>query len=318
MSSDRVDLRERHLVGLDYLEAVTALLQRIRRVHPTAGLYQAAELQWWWREPHSTDALPQLFWFDDHSQPVAAVIATDFGDGSSAVFEETTLAVIVMPDAAADWVRYVIERGLAHVAASGLEAVDVEVDQADELMRDVLSGHGFAHKGDGIVVAWLAVDRRPEVSPLSEGYRLRTRAETMAQPHHFGRRAGPHTEERLGQTSLYRADLDLVIHDRDGDVGAYGLFWFDSVTATGVVEPMRTMDDHQRRGLARHVLTVGIERLAAAGAERISIGWEPDNPASGNLYRSVGFEPVLRTEILSGPTGRQPVAACVRAADRGG
>ena len=43
-------LREEHRVGLDYLEAVTALLQRIRGAHPTAGLYEAADLQWWWAD----------------------------------------------------------------------------------------------------------------------------------------------------------------------------------------------------------------------------------------------------------------------------
>ena len=40
----------------------------------------------------------------------------------------------------------------------------------------------------------------------------------------------------------------------------------------------------------------------SAGAERISIGFEPDNPASGSLYRSVGFEPHRRTDVFSGST----------------
>ncbi|CAN5845803.1 hypothetical protein BH23ACT5_BH23ACT5_19430 [soil metagenome] len=298
-------MREQHLVGLDYVKDVTALLQRIRIAHPTAGLYQAAELQWWWRDPRSTDEIPQLFWFDEHGRPAAAVIANDFGDGSSAVFEETTLAAVVMPGAAPDWITYVVERGLAHAAECGLDAVDFEVDQADELVNEVLSGYGFERAGDGVVEAWLTADDRPEVSPMHEGYRLQTRAETMGQPHHFGHRAGPQTEERLRQTSLYRPDLDLVVHDSRGAVGAYGLFWFHPKTATGVVEPMRTEDDHQRRGLARHILTAGIDRLAAAGADRISIGWEPDNPASGHLYRSVGFESALSTHILRGSTGRR-------------
>jgi GNAT superfamily N-acetyltransferase len=295
-------MREQHLVGLDYLEGMTTLLQRVRTAHPTAGLYQAAELQWWWREPRSTDEFPQLFWFDGDDRPAAAVLATDFGDGSSAVFRNTILSTIVMPDSARDWITHVVERGLAHAAEFGLETVDFEVDSADELVPGILSARGFTRKADGLVVAWLVADKRPKVSPLAEGYLLRTRADTMTQPHHFGRRSGPRTEERLRQTSLYRPDLDLVVHDSNGDVGAYGLFWFDPVTATGVVEPMRTEDDHQRRGLARHILTAGIDRLAAAGAERIAIGWEEANPASGHLYRSVGFEPVLRTEILCGPT----------------
>jgi GNAT superfamily N-acetyltransferase len=112
-------------------------------------------------------------------------------------------------------------------------------------------------------------------------------------------RSGPDVETRLRQTSLYRPDLDLVVLDRRDRVAAYGLFWFDGETATGLVEPMRTEDDHQRRGLARHLLTAGIDRLAAAGATRIKICFEPDNPASRQLYLSVGFEPVKQTVVFA-------------------
>ena len=112
----------------------------------------------------------------------------------------------------------------------------------------------------------------------------------------------PDPEPRLRQTSLYRPDLDLVVHDRHGEIAAYGLFWCDPETATGLVEPMRTDDDHQRRGLARHVLTTGLARLAAAGAQRIKICYEPDNPASTNLYLSVGFQPDRQTDVFVGRT----------------
>ena len=295
-------VREQHLVGLDALRAITTLLQRVRNAHPTAGLYQAAEIQWWWRDARPTDLQPQLFWSDDESRFVAAVLATEFGNGSSAVFEDTTLTVVVLPDATPEWVEHVVTRGLEHAAASGLETVDIEVDQADTSLQAALTGAGFHRKADGIVSGWLLADRRPPVSPLADGYHLRSRAETTGRPHHFARRSGPSAEERLLQTSLYRPDLDLVVDDPDGEVAAYGLFWFDPVTETGVVEPMRTEDRHQRLGLARHVLTAGIDRLANAGAQRISIAWEPDNPASGHLYRSVGFEPIVHTELFNGPT----------------
>ena len=92
------------------------------------------------------------------------------------------------------------------------------------------------------------------------------------------------------------------MHDGDDSVAAYGLFWYDPETATGLVEPMRTEDDHQRRGLARHILTTGIDLLADAGAERVKICFEPDNPASKGLYLSVGFEPDRQTVIFSGRT----------------
>ncbi len=286
-------MREQHRVGLHYLEAVTALLQRVRSAHPTKGLYEAAELQWWWCEvPRSTDDLGQLFWFDDLGRPEAAVIVTDWRDWMN-------LDPIVMPDATPDWVAHVIERGLAHASESGFEAVQLEVDRADDVMREALAGQGFAIVEDGVVETWLAADARPEISPLHEHYRLASRVDEMPRPHHMIERHGPDVEQRLLQTSLYRPDLDLVIVDRDDTYAARGLFWYDPETATGVVEPMRTEDDHQRRGLARHILTTGIDLLAEAGAERIKICFEPDNPAASHLYLSVGFEPVKQTDTFS-------------------
>ena len=289
-------LREQQRVGLDYLQAATALLQRARSAHPARGLYEAADLQWWWRTPRSTDELGQLFWFDELGRPEAAVIATDWGD-------RMALDPIVMPDATPDWVAQVIERGLAHAGECALGAVQCEVDRADDVMRAVLAGHGFAFKEDGLVETWLAADARPALSPLHGDYRLSNRLDMTPRPHHMIERSGADVEARLRQTSLYRPDLDLVVLDRNGNDAAYGLFWYDPETATGLVEPMRTADDHQRRGLARHVLTTGIDRLAAAGATRIKICFEPDNAASSHLYLSVGFEPVKQTDVLAGRAG---------------
>jgi GNAT superfamily N-acetyltransferase len=174
------------------------------------------------------------------------------------------------------------------------------VDRADDVLRDVLFGHGFAIKEDGLVETWMAADARPEISPLLEDYRLSSRLDTMGRAHHMIERNGPDVEARLRQTSLYRPDLDLLVLDRDDNHAASALFWYDPETATGLVEPMRTEDAHLRRGLARHLLTTGVDLLAGAGAARIKICFEPDNPASSGLYLSVGFEPVKQTDILSG------------------
>jgi GNAT superfamily N-acetyltransferase len=301
------NLREGHRAGLDYLEAVTALLQRVRSAHPTRGLYEAAEMQWWWSVPRSTDSLDQLFWFDDLGRPEAAVIVTDFGDGSSAVYEDPTLVVIVMPDANPEWVAHVVERGLAHVGGSGIGAVELEVDRTDDVMRNVLFGQGFTVKGGGLIECWLDAGARPVISPLPDGYRLFSRRDTMHRPHHMTHPRRPDVEQRLMQTSLYRSDLDLLMLDGEDNIAAYGLFWYDPETAMGVVEPMRTQDDHQRRGLARHILTTGIALLGEAGAERISIGFEPGNPASGDLYLSVGFEPHRQTDVFSSGASKRPL-----------
>jgi GNAT superfamily N-acetyltransferase len=286
--------REQHRVGLEYLETATSLLQRVRGAHPTDGLYEAADLQWWWRSPRSTDYFPQLFWLDDRGRPEAAVIATDWGDGMA-------LDPIVMPDASPDWVAHVVERGIDHASESGLGPVDIRVDGADDVLREVMIGHGFEVEKDSEadVESWLAADARPDISPLQHGYRLTNRVKTMQHPHHMSHRSGPDVEFRLRQTSLYRPEMDLVVLDNRDTVAAYGMFWFDPETATGLVEPMRTEDDHQRRGLARHLLTTGIDLLVEAGAQRIKIVFLPSNPAAGGLYSSVGFEPVKETVVFS-------------------
>ena len=140
---------------------------------------------------------------------------------------------------------------------------------SDDVVREVLVGHGFAIEEVGLVETWLAAAARPAISSLPEGYRSSSRLETMTRPHHMNssERNLPDPEPRLRQTSLYRPDLDLVVHDRLDSVAAYGLFWYDPETATGLVEPMRTEDEHQRRGLARHILTTGLDLLAGAGAQ---------------------------------------------------
>jgi predicted N-acetyltransferase YhbS len=287
-------MREEHRVGTSYLADVTTLLQRVRAAHPTRGLYEAADFQWWWRKPRATDDLPQLFWFDDAGHPEAAVIATGWG-------ETVGLDPILMPDATPDQLAHVVERGLRHADEAGLGSLEIVIDREDEIMTDVLAGHGFNHMEDETVESWLVAAARPAVSPLHPDYRLASRLDTRSAPHHMILRNGQEVETRLRQTSLYRPDLDLVILDDRNQAAAYGLFWLDPVTATGLVEPMRTEEEHQRRGLARHVLTAGIDLLAQAGAEVIKISFEPDNPAARDLYLDVGFEPVKQCAIVSRP-----------------
>ncbi len=302
---------EGHRSGLDYLQTVTVLLNRIRTTDPRAGLYEAAELQWWWAQyPRVTDDLDQLFWFDADGRPSAAAIVTDWRG------EVVQMDPLLLPDAPADQVAHVVHRGLDHAAASGFDKVQLEVDTGDEVLREVLIDRGFARDGKGITESWLSPEARPPISPLADGYHLVDRAGITDQagaavesgsnvgPHHMKNERRDHIdpEPRLQQTSLYRADLDLVIHDGNGDVAAYGLFWHDPTTGVGIVEPMRTNDGHQGNGLARHLLTTGIDRLAHAGSDCIKICFDPDNAAAKHLYLSTGFEPDRHNDVLAGPT----------------
>lgn len=297
------ELRREQRSGSAAIETLTTLLQRRRLAHPTEGLYEAAELQWWWTKPLSTDDLGQLFWFDVDGQPEAAAAMFDFSGGPSLVYDNVTFCPFVLPDAPADFVAEVIDRGLALASSHGFPSVDLEVEQSDEVMQTLLTDRGFTVKEPNVLIeAWMSTDNRPSISPLHEGYRLAARSETQGRPHYSSGGTSGFDEARLRGLSLYRPELDLVVIDSEDNDAGHCLFWFDPVTKTGVVEPMRVNDDHQQRGLARHLLTVGIDLLATAGASRVSIGYEPDNPASGHLYRSVGFEDTQHNDLYGGPT----------------
>jgi len=66
------------LTGRAYLVAATHLLQDIRLEHPYAGVWEAADLQWWWRKPRSTDSVRQAFWTDADGRSLGAAIRTDW------------------------------------------------------------------------------------------------------------------------------------------------------------------------------------------------------------------------------------------------
>jgi GNAT superfamily N-acetyltransferase len=112
-------------------------------------------------------------------------------------------------------------------------------------------------------------------------------------------RNGEMVEARLRQCSLYDPTLDLAVEDADGGLAGYALFWFDDTTLVGLLEPMRVEDSYQRRGLARMLLTNGLDRLARRGARRLKVGFETE--AARNLYLGAGFVQTSIDRLLIRP-----------------
>jgi GNAT superfamily N-acetyltransferase len=267
--------------GARYLKLTTTLLQRMRLGSPDGGIWEAADIQWWRRQERPSDEHGQLFWLDGRGEPVAAVIVTDF-------FHSVQCDVLV-PPGESGLGRAVWQGALRRAAAVPAE-FPVRSDDAAGLAA--LAAAGYRPAGEpGVVATWLAAANRPQVPGLAPGYRLVSRAGAAAGPHWLAARNGPRVEARLGQCALYRPELDLAVVAPDGQVAGYGLFWADPVTRVGLVEPMRTEDAHQRRGLASHLLAAGLDRLAAHGCERLKVS----NDIS--LYLRAGFQP-LRTATL--------------------
>jgi GNAT superfamily N-acetyltransferase len=271
-------INEMRASGLEYLALATELLQRARLADAEAGFWEAADLQWWWRTPRSSDAIDQLFWVDDDG-PVAGAVLTDWGRAWGC-------DPIVVPGVSAVPLSTVWARALEAIEALRLEAVDVLARDDDFELRRLLAGAGFVPENDRSGITWMNVEDRPEVAALPEGFVLRDRAETM-RPHPMRRRSGDGVEDRLRQCSLYDPALDLAVEAPGGDIAGYALFWFDPVTEVGLVEPMRVEDAYQRRGHARAMPTAGLERLARRGARRLKVGY--GTAAARALYVGAGF-----------------------------
>jgi GNAT superfamily N-acetyltransferase len=277
-----VDIEAGVLVsGLRYLELATTLLHWMRLAESAGGIWEAADIQWWWRQERSTDHDGQLFWLDQHGEPRAAAIRTDFG-------RSVQCDVLVLDP---DYARTAWQAAIGR--APGGAEFPVRAGDATGLAE--LAAAGFGPGQPGVVGCWLEAPDRPAIPELAPGYRLLSRAGTPDRPHPLAARSGPQVEQRLRQCSLYRPELDLMVAAPDGQAAGYGLFWADPVTGVGLVEPMRTEQAHQRRGIAGHILAAGLDRLAAHGCRRLKVSNDI------GLYQRAGFRPVSSAQVFSRP-----------------
>jgi GNAT superfamily N-acetyltransferase len=274
-----VSVAEVRASGLEYLALATKLLQRARQADGEAGLWEAADPQWWWRTPRRSDAIDQLVWVDDEG-PVAGVLLTEW-------VGRWACDPIVVPGVSAVPLPTVWARAVEAIDALGLDVIEVLARDDDVDLRDLLAGSGFLADDERGGNTWMDSRDRPDVSALPEGFVLVDRAQQNTNPHPMARRSGEEVEARLRQASLYDPELDLAVETGDGQTVGYALFWFDPITNVGLVEPMRVEDAYQRRGLARSLLTAGLDRLARRGAHRFKVGYS--NDAALRLYTGSGF-----------------------------
>jgi GNAT superfamily N-acetyltransferase len=276
-------VRRAQLTGSDALSALTALLHRARRAHPTWGVWEAADLHWWWRFDQRDDPRDCTVWLDTDSEPALAVTAVHFHDGMLADIIRLPSAPI--PDE-------VIDVGRDLVARHRDRHIDWSCPTDDAALIDAYLAIGAEPIDERMVETWIDAGDLPPVPDCPASYELRTRADTdPASEHHMVPRTRPDVERRLRESPLYRADLDLWVSAEDGSPAGYALFWRDPETRVGLVEPMRVHDPHQRRGLARLLLIEGAQRLADSGCTRIKVSYMDDNPAAERTYVGGGFQP---------------------------
>ena len=215
----------------------------------------------------------------DDEGPAAGVLLTSWpGDGWQC-------DPVVVPGASGIEPDVVWERAIEE-AGNSAPAFEVPVSDDDQTFVEMAQRSGLT-AGDRDSTAWMEAADRPAVLEPAAGFVIVDRTQRQDAPHHMRERNGDGVAQRLAQCSLYDPALDLAVETADRQVAGYSLFWFDPTTKVGLVEPVRVEDDFQRKGLARAMLSAGIDRLVARGAERVKISYESE--AAGALYLNFGF-----------------------------
>lgn len=265
-------------VGSHYLDAVTTLLQRRRLADPDGGVWEAADVQWWWPRHRHDDPADARVWFDDGA-PVAAAVITRWKP------DRLSCDVLADVDFQPAW-AFAAER----CAQLDVPHIEMQLPDGDTAADEAARRAGFEPSEDTYAVCWLdPADRREPRRPLPDGYRIVSRAEDRTRPHPMIARNGSGVEDGLRQCSLYDPDLDLAVVAPDDTIAGYGLFWPDPVTGVGMVEPMRVEESHAGHGLAAQLLDAGLRGLTARGCRRLKVSVEPPNTPAVRLYTGAGF-----------------------------
>ena len=130
------------------------------------------------------------------------------------------------------------------------------------------------------------------INAVGEGLELLERVYASGLGFHEGdintavdNRNDPTWYRNLQRAPLYRRDLDLVATASDGSICSLCTVWLDDVTRSGYVQPVATIPAHQRRGLARALLTESCNRAWRMGATILCVAGFAT--AGNSLYRSV-------------------------------
>lgn len=195
------------------------------------------------------------------------------------------------------------EEHLSIPAEDGERQVETFVYDYDIARIRLLQMRGYEQAPYGSVFRRLRFGNRvlPSVD-FPPGYRMRpTRADDMGECERMAAllnaafRRNVHTGEEyhtfITQSPSFRHELNLVVEAPDRSFAAHAGFTFNENNLYGIVEPVCTHPEHQRKGLARALITAGLHQLRALGATDAYLG-TGDGMAANWLYEACGFNEV--------------------------
>jgi mycothiol synthase len=187
-----------------------------------------------------------------------------------------------------------------HLAADrdGERLLTVWVDDRDALLLALLKRRGYS-KGKWVEHQWRRdLNASIPAVPVPDGYTVRALGDVDELPaRSWASWRGFHPDEpdedyegwewylNIQRCPLYRRDLDIVAVAPGGEIASFCTLWYDDVTRSAYIEPVATVPEHLRRGLARATITAGLRRVKGLGATRAFVGGYEPGPNA--LYASV-------------------------------
>lgn len=86
---------------------------------------------------------------------------------------------------------------------------------------------------------------------------------------------------------LQRRDAELLVAEVDGRLAGYAVFW--QVLDQGELGNVAVDSEWRRRGLARRLVGLVMERAAGRGVRELFLEVRPSNAGARQLYESFGF-----------------------------
>jgi GNAT superfamily N-acetyltransferase len=200
--------------------------------------------------------------------------------------------------------------GSTQESAEG-SAIGVELTIGDTVRQHILERLGYQPvTTPGMLYTTRSLNEPIPDKPLPEGFSMRP----VAGEHEVGLVTEVHNgaftpkwdaEQYLAvmRTPGFQIDRELVVVAPNGRFAAFVIIWLDSISCTGLFEPVGCHRDFQRRGLTSALMYEGMRRMRAAGMETAIVCYNADNVSGVPFYRSVGFQ--MRYEITE---YRKPMA----------
>jgi mycothiol synthase len=89
---------------------------------------------------------------------------------------------------------------------------------------------------------------------------------------------------------------EVVVVSPDGQIAALAGVSIDELNRTGHFEPIATLGEFRRRGLARAAMLDGLRRMRTRGMQTATVEYDAGNAAARELYAALGFR--RRFEII--------------------